>query len=200
MLNYQHQEIKKGAGGHLIRESQKYLVSLQVQSGGGIRLLRLFTNSMNLIKTSLEEFLNARLEGTGYFLVSVAFCADDRIEVEIDGMSPVGIDFCVELSRAVEEAFAPEIDDYDFELGSAGLTSPFKVIGQYRKNVGNKIEVLTADGRKLRGVLESVDEEGVILGIEEKVKKEGMKRPVVEIVELPLKFENINTAKYLLEF
>lgn len=173
---------------------------MQVQSGGGIRFLRLFNMSMKLTKTSLEEFLSARLAGTDYFLVDVVFGADNRIEVEIDGQKPVDIDFCVDLSRAVETEFSPEIDDYDLELGSAGLTSPFKVEAQYRKNIGNRIEVLTSDGRKLKGELESVDSEGIVLITEEKVRKEGAKRPVMERIPVSLKFDNINTAKYLLEF
>lgn len=109
-------------------------------------------------KKSVEEFIAGKLEGTDYFPVEVKVSGDNEIKIDIDSMGSVDIDFCVELSRAFEEAFPREEEDYELEVGSAGITSPFKVRRQYEKNVGNDVEVVTADGRKLRGVLAAVDD------------------------------------------
>lgn len=155
---------------------------------------------MTIDKDTLWKFLESKLEGTGYFPVHLEFSAGDSIDVEIDGEEPVDIDMCASLSRDIEEVFAPEIDDYDLTLGSAGLTSPFRTYRQYVKNIGNAIEVLTSDGKKLKGELLSADESGFVLGVETKVRKEGEKRPVIETVSHEFRYEDVKYAKYILQF
>ena len=78
---------------------------------------------------------------------------DNRIVVEIDSYSSVSIDDCVRLNGIIESHFDRDVEDYELEVGSAGLTSPLRVKAQYDKNVGNPVEVLTNDGRKLKGTL-----------------------------------------------
>ena len=58
--------------------------------------------------------------------------------------------------------------------------------------MGNDVEVLTADGRKLKGVLEDADDEGFTLVTTVKKKLEGKKRP--EMVEERERF-NYNDIK-----
>ena len=117
---------------------------------------------------------------TDYYLVDVRAEAGDRYVVEIDSDNGVDIDYCVELSRAVEEEFPREDDseDYELDIGSAGLTSPFKVYRQYVKNIGHDVEVLTRDGRKLHGVLREAGPESFTVETVVKEKPEGAKRPV----------------------
>ena len=104
------------------------------------------------------------------------------------------------MTRAIEVAFDREEEDYELEVGSAGLTSPFKVKGQYVKNIGNEVEVLAADGKKYKGVLKEVTDEGFVIVGEEKVKKEGAKRPVLEEVSREFKYNQVKSTKYLLQF
>lgn len=134
-------------------------------------------------KQALESFIEQRLEDTDYFLVSVSVSAQNEIRVEIDSTGRVDIDFCVELSRAIEDAFPRDDEDYELEVGSAGLTAPFKVPGQYEKNLGNRVEVLTRDGRKLRGILAEYDDNGFTIVTTVRVREEGSKRPVEMLVE-----------------
>ncbi len=106
-----------------------------------------------LVKTVIEA-----ISGTDLFLVEAKVgSSNDFINIEIDSASGVDIDTCARITRRIEEVFDREAEDYSLEVGSAGLTSPFKVRRQYEKNVGNDVEVLTSDGRKLHGVLESVE-------------------------------------------
>lgn len=129
---------------------------------------------------SLRDFLNGRLEGTPYYLIDVKREPGDRYVVEIDSDEGVDIDYCAELTHAVDEAFPrdTDADDYELEIGSAGLTSPFKVRRQYDKNIGQDVEVLTRDGRKLHGMLAEADDEGFELETTVKERPEGSKRPV----------------------
>ena len=72
-------------------------------------------------------------------------------------------------------------EDYELTVGSYGITSPLLLPRQYRKNIGYEVEVLTGDGRKLKGVLADADDEGFTLTTTVKKKLEGKKRP--ELVE-----------------
>ena len=151
-------------------------------------------------KKSLQEFVENRLEGTDYFLVDVKVSKSNEIKIEIDSKQNVDIDFCVELSREIEEAFPRDNEDYELEVGSAGLTSPFKVLAQYEKNLGNKVEVLTADGRKLYGRLSQVTPESFTVETTVKVKPEGAKRPVEQLKEETFGYDQVKSVKYDFDF
>lgn len=151
-------------------------------------------------KQALTEFVESRLAGTDYFLVEVSVTPANEIAVEVDSPEGVDIDFCCDLSRQIEQAFSRDEEDYALEVGSAGLTAPFKVLGQYLKNVGNRVEVLTADGRKLKGMLDEADRTGFTLGVETKVKEPGMKRPEIRTVQHRFAFAQVKRVNALLEF
>ena len=106
----------------------------------------------SIVRGLVEEWL----EGRDYFLVDVTVSADDRIVVEIDHAEGVWIEDCVELSRFIESRLSREEEDYELEVGSAGIGQPFKVLQQYVNHVGSEVDVLTADGRKLHGVLNGI--------------------------------------------
>ena len=151
-------------------------------------------------KTALKDFIEKQLEGTDLFLVDLTVGADNQITVEIDSDTRVDIDECVNLTHAIEAEFDRDVEDYELEVGSAGLTSPFKVVRQYQKNVGNDVEVLTKDGMKYKGLLREAGPETFTLASDEKVKREGSKRPVVETVERVIPYESVKSARYLLKF
>lgn len=136
-----------------------------------------------------------------YFVVEASVNeAGKRIVVEIDSAGPVDVDFCARLSREVTAALAPASDDYDWEVGSAGLTSPLRVKAQYDKNIGNPLEVLTTDGRKLRGTLTAVTDDGITLRVAKRVKLPDHKKPVDTTEDIPLPFADIRQATYQIVF
>lgn len=151
-------------------------------------------------KKELQAFVEDQLKDTEYFLTDLKVSPANEITVEIDSLPPGDIEECVNLTRAIEETFDRDVEDYELEVGTAGLTSPLKVKRQYEKYVGQDLEVLTADGRKLHGMLRKVDDDGIILSIQQKVKKEGSKKPVLETLDLDLPFSNIKKAVYDLKF
>lgn len=151
-------------------------------------------------KKELQAFVEKKLEGSEYFLTDLKVSANNEITVEIDSMTPGDIDECIKLTRAIEAAFDRNKEDYELEVGTAGLTSPLKVKRQYEKYIGQDLEVITKDGRKLHGMLRCVADDGIKLNIEQKVKKEGAKKPVIETIELDIPFSDINKAVYDLKF
>ncbi|MDE7496555.1 MAG: ribosome assembly cofactor RimP [Muribaculaceae bacterium] len=151
-------------------------------------------------RQALSQFIESRLEGSDCFLVDLEIGADNDITVEIDSDSRVDIERCIELTHDIENEFDRDVEDYSLEVGSSGITSPFKVLRQWRKNVGAEIEVLTADGRKLHGVLRAAGEESFTLAVTEKVRHEGAKRPVEETRDIEIPYSGVKRAECVLKF
>ena len=135
-----------------------------------------------------------------YFLVDVAISPDNKIVVEIDHAEGVWIDDCVELSRFIESKLDREEEDYELEVGSAGIGQPFKVLKQYLIHIGKEVEVLTRDGKKLEGVLKDANEENITLTVLKKVKPEGAKRPKLVEEDITYTYNDIKYTKYLISF
>ena len=151
-------------------------------------------------KKAITDVVNEALEQSDAFLVDVTVSGDNRIVVEIDSFSSVSIDDCVRLNDIIEAHFDRDVEDYELEVGSAGLTSPLRVKAQYDKNIGNPVEVLTADGRKLKGELKAATDSDFTIVVSRKVKPEGAKRPVMVDEDITLKYDEIKYTKYLIEF
>lgn len=153
-----------------------------------------------LDKKKLEDFIQSKLENTDCFLTELSVTPDNRVTVEIDSDTGVDLDFCVSLNRSIEEEFPSDVEDYELEVGSAGLTSPLKLPRQYQKYLGEKLEVWTKEGKKVEGELKEADDEGFTLLTSVKVKREEEKRPVIETVETRYSYSDVRKAVYLLEF
>ena len=100
-------------------------------------------------KQIVKKLVDSWLKGKDYFLTDLTISEDDRIVVEIDHKDGVWIDDCVDLSRYIEGHLDREVEDFELEVGSAGIGKPFKVKQQYINNIGNEIEILLKDGKKL---------------------------------------------------
>ena len=151
-------------------------------------------------KKIVEELVNQWLEGKEYFLVDIDVNASYKIVVEIDHADGVWIEDCVELSRFIESHLSRDDEDYELEVGSAGLGQPFKVEQQYLNFIGKEVEVLTADGKKIKGVLKAVDGRKFTVSVQEKVKIEGKKRPVLQDVDHEYCMDEVKYCKYLIKF
>ncbi len=146
---------------------------------------------------TVKEIVERWLEGKDYFLVDVSVSADNSIVIEIDHADGVWIDDCVDLSKFVESHFDRDVEDFELEVGSAGLGQPFKVAQQYVNHVGKDVEVLTADGVKVKGVLSSVDGSLFTVLVNEKVLEEGKKRPVKKDVAHEYDMSAVKYCKYV---
>ena len=149
-----------------------------------------------IIQTLTEEWL----QGNEYFLVDINFAADDRIVIEIDHADGVWIEDCAELSRFLQERLGDELGEYELEVGSAGIGQPFKVKQQYVNHVGDPVEALTLDGRKLKGVLKAAGDDGFTLTVQTKVKPEGAKRPKLVDEDVTMGYGDVKSVKYLIKF
>ncbi len=144
--------------------------------------------------------VNEWLEDKEYFLVDIEITPDNKIVVEIDHAEGVWIDDCVELSRFIESKLDREEEDFELEVGSAGIGQPFKVLQQYLIHIGKDVEVLTKEGKKMEGVLKDANEENFTLTVQKKVKPEGAKRPKLVDEDITYVYSEIKYTKYIISF
>ncbi len=151
-------------------------------------------------KETVCHIVGEWLQGKDYFLVSVDISTDDKIVVEIDHKDGVWIEDCVDLSRFIESRLSRDKEDYELEVGSAGIGQPFKVFQQYFNHIGKEVEVLTKDGKKITGLLKEADEDKFTLTIKTKEKVEGSKRPKLVESDITYRYDEIKYTKYLIRF
>lgn len=153
-------------------------------------------------KNLLTETVEKAIEGSELFIVSIKVTDGNNINVVVDAPAGVDIEQCVKITRAVEEAFDRDVEDYELEVGSAGITAPFTVPQQYGMNVGNDVEILTRDGRKLHARLVDVNADcsEITVAVPTKVKPEGAKRPHIEDVEQKIAVADIKTIVREIKF
>ena len=151
-------------------------------------------------KDTVRSIVEEWLDGKEYFLVDIEISPDDRIVVEIDHADGVWIEDCVDLSRFIEDHLSRDEEDYELEVGSAGLGQPFKVAQQYHCFVGKDVEVLDADGKKYKGVLKAVEGNDFTVTVQEKQKVEGKKRPQLVDTDHTFQMDKVKYTKYLINF
>jgi ribosome maturation factor RimP len=151
-------------------------------------------------KNKVNQIITNYLAETSYYLVDLNVSNDNHIGIEIDSFDGVSIDFCVELNKNIESQIDRETEDYELEVSSAGLTEPFKVLKQYEKNLGNEVEVLTKQGKKLSGILQEANDEHFVLMVEKTEKPEGSKRKVTVQENLIFNYSDIKYTKYIIRF
>lgn len=145
----------------------------------------------NLIKKIAEE----HVAGNELFLVDVKVTTGNRITVLADRAGGITIDDCVAISRYIEGNLDREQEDFELQVSSPGLGSPFMVREQYEMNIGKKVEVILPEGKKVKGILKSLAENGFELETERREK--GMKK---ETVLIPFGFDDIRSVKIVITF
>jgi len=148
----------------------------------------------------VKELAREWLKDKEYFLVEADVTSDNKITVEIDHKDGVWIEDCCELSKFIESHFDREVEDFELEVGSAGIGQPFKVLQQYINSIGYDVELLTADGKKMEGCLKEATPEGFTVTVEEKQRPEGKKRPVVVEVDKTFGYGDVKWVKSIIDF
>ena len=146
------------------------------------------------------EAAERHLEGTDLFVVECTSTPGNDIELTIDSDTSVGIDACAELSRAVEAELDREEEDFSLTVMSAGIGSELRSLRQYRKLIGQSVEVLLTSGIKILAKLDAVSENDITLSYEEKQAVEGKKKKQLVTVTRTYPFAEIKSTKEWLDF
>ncbi len=153
---------------------------------------------------NVSEILDAiggEIVARGCFLVDISVSKDNDIVLTIESENEkIELDDCVSLSRYFETKFDREVEDYSLTVSSAGLDQPFKVMKQFTKAVGSKVEVQLKGGKKMVAQLVAADEDSITLKYSQKETVEGKKKK--EIVEHEDRFtmDQVNTVRPFIEF
>ena len=150
-------------------------------------------------KAKIAELVNEKLTDD-QFLVDVTISAGNVINIMVDSDSGISINQIVEISKHVDGNLDREVEDFELSVFSAGLTEPFKLVRQYKKNEGKEIEVLLLNGQKLSGLLIGVDEQAIDLEVTTKEKLEGSKKKELVTKVHHLEYSEIKEAKKILKF
>jgi len=150
-------------------------------------------DKQNIIDLVDQYLLESESES---YLIDVTVGRDNTIVVEIDNDEAVDIDECVAISQYIDEHMDRDKEDFELEVGSAGLTSPLKQLRQYAKFEGETMEVLCRDGQKLKGILGAADEEGFDLTFTKKVKPEGSKKKIEVTETVRFLHKDVNQVRY----
>lgn len=151
--------------------------------------------------SEIIDAIGAEIVARGLYIVDINISKDNDIELTIESEDGVvELDDCVAVSRFFESCFDREKEDYSLTVTSAGLDQPFKVLKQYLKAVGKKVEVQLKGGKKMVAVLEAADEESVTLKYTIKESVEGKKKK--ELVEHVDRFtmDQVNAVRPFVEF
>ena len=151
--------------------------------------------------SEVKDALQSELVARGCFLVDVTVSKDNDIVVTIESENgKIELDDCVALSRYFETRFDREVEDYSLTMTSAGLDQPFRVLKQFEKAVGTKVEVQLKGGKKMVALLEAADQESVTLKYSVKEAVEGRKKK--ELVEHVDRFtmDQVNSVRPFIEF
>lgn len=133
-----------------------------------------------------------------YFLVDVRIKPTNNVKVFLDGDKGITIEKCIsynrQLYKVLEGSGLFPADDFSLEVSSPGLDEPLKLLRQYHKNLGRKVEVLLKDGIKTDGVLKEVSESGIVV---EETRGKNKKK---EVIEHNFSFESIKSTKIQIVF
>ncbi len=151
-------------------------------------------------KKEINSLAENFLEGSPNYLVDIAIAPGNAITIEIDNDNGVNIDDCAALSRHIESKLNRNEEDFELTVASAGLTSPFKTLRQYKKYEGKEIEVLTKKGEKLHGRLLASSENDFTIEITKKEKPEGAKRKTEVKENRSVPYEDVKYTKYRIKF
>lgn len=124
---------------------------------------------VSLVEETLDE---------SHFLVKVDIRSGNVIDIIIDCVHGVNIQKCIDVSRFVESKLDRDTEDFELNVSSAGLTSPFTVLRQYEKNLGREVEVKRVGEKPLQGILTQFDTEGFEIEVTNKEKVEDKKKKI----------------------
>ena len=143
---------------------------------------------MNLVN-DINALVNKALEPyPALFLIKLNITPDNVIKVIIDGDNGVGIDDCVNISRAIEGQIDEETD------------FSFVVPRQYQKNVGRTVQITTTDGKVQEGVLKGETNGIVVIETETREPKPIGKGKITVKKEHNFALQDIKEAKVIIKF
>lgn len=147
----------------------------------------------NLLDKALEE-------NTQLFLIDLDFSDSNKISVILDGDSGVNLQDCINVNKFLDSGLETEEVEYSIEVASAGVSSPLKLVRQYKKNIGRTVKVKTISQGDFEASLSNADEQTATLTWSAREPKEVGKGKVTVQKTLTIPYTDIKEAVVIISF
>lgn len=147
----------------------------------------------NLLDKALEE-------NTQLFLIDLDFSDSNKISVILDGDSGVNLQDCINVNKFLDSGLETEEVEYSIEVASAGVSSPLKLVRQYKKNIGRTVKVKTISQGDFEASLSNADEQTATLTWSAREPKEVGKGKVTVQKTITIPYTDIKEAVVIISF
>ena len=152
-------------------------------------------------KEKVKDLLGKALEeNPQLFLIDLDFSETNKISIVLDGDSGVNLQDCINVNRFLDNGLEGEEIEFSIEVASAGLSTPLKLVRQYKKNIGRTLKVKTISQGDVEGTVTEADEEGVTLTWSAREPKEIGKGKVTVEKTLKISYTDIKEAVVIISF
>jgi ribosome maturation factor RimP len=152
-------------------------------------------------RDKVQELLkNALAEREYLFLIDLSINDANKINVVLDGDFGVNLQDCIDVSRAIENKLDREEQDFSLEVASAGISSPLKLVRQFKKNIGRTLKVKTIKLEEVVARLTAADDQKITLEWQVREPKKIGKGKETLDKKLELPYESIQEAIIIISF
>ena len=133
------------------------------------------------------------------YLIDLSISVNNKVQVVVDGDNGVSLSETMRISRAINDNFDREIEDFSLEVSTPDIAHPLKVKRQYIKNLNRILKVKTEE-EELEGTLVTVDEDKIVLQWKARELKPVGKGKVTVDKTATLEYTEIKEAKVKILF
>ena len=133
------------------------------------------------------------------YLIELSISVNNKVQVVIDGDNGVSLSETMRISRAINDTFDREVEDFSLEVGTPDIAHPLKVKRQYIKNLNRILKVKTEE-EELEGTLVTADEDKIVLQWKAREPKPVGKGKVTVDKTATLEYIEIKEAKVKILF
>jgi ribosome maturation factor RimP len=152
--------------------------------------------NQSVVKDLVEEALAVN---ESLYLVELSISENNKIQVIVDGDSGVPLSECIRISRAVDNNFDREEEDFSLEVTTPDIAHPLKLKRQYIKNINRILKIKTSE-EELEGTLVEADEDKIVLNWKAREPKPIGKGKVTVQKTATIEYKDIKEAKVKILF
>jgi|TARA_B110000240_G_scaffold18757_1_gene19126 ribosome maturation factor RimP len=148
------------------------------------------------VKATVEEALALN---ESLYLIELSISINNKVQVVVDGDNGVSLSETMRISRAINDNFDREVEDFSLEVSTPDIAHPLKIKRQYIKNLNRILKVKTEED-ELEGTLVVADEDKIVLQWKIREPKEIGKGKVTVEKTATLEYNEIKEAKVKILF
>lgn len=148
------------------------------------------------VKATVEEALALN---ESLYLIELSISVNNKVQVVVDGDNGVSLSETMRISRAINDNFDREVEDFFLEVSTPDIAHPLKIKRQYIKNLNRILKVKTEE-EEVEGTLVAADEDKIVLQWKAREPKPVGKGKVTVDKTVTLGYNEIKEAKVKILF